>query len=141
MTGTYTDALAKIIESKREDKPLPDTPEAEQPGKVFDLVAALTESVQQAKASRGEDAHADVDEMPKKKTAKKRRARRHRPRLGSCVDWRRCDVPLVLCCPTRRTTASVAPEQQCPGSGREPVTVSTIALLVLRTSCGYRGGG
>ncbi|MFF7764297.1 non-homologous end joining protein Ku [Streptomyces griseorubiginosus] len=67
-TDTYTDALAKIIEAKREEKPLPDAPEPEQPGKVLDLMAALNESVQQAKASRGEDA--DVHEMPKK-TAKK----------------------------------------------------------------------
>ncbi|MFF7074481.1 non-homologous end joining protein Ku [Streptomyces pseudovenezuelae] len=71
---TYTDALAKIIESKREDKPLPEAPEPEQPGKVLDLMAALTESVQQAKASRGEDA--DVHEMPKKKTAKKQPAKK-----------------------------------------------------------------
>ncbi|WP_330323532.1 non-homologous end joining protein Ku [Streptomyces pseudovenezuelae] len=70
----YTDALAKIIESKREDKPLPEAPEPEQPGKVLDLMAALTESVQQAKASRGEDA--DVHEMPKKKTAKKTPAKK-----------------------------------------------------------------
>jgi DNA end-binding protein Ku len=70
---SYTDALAKIIESKREDKPLPDAPEPEQPGKVLDLMAALTESVQQAKASRGEDA--DVHEMPKK-TAKKQPAKK-----------------------------------------------------------------
>ncbi|MFF7953957.1 non-homologous end joining protein Ku [Streptomyces griseorubiginosus] len=80
----YTDALARIIESKREDKPLPEAPEPEQPGKVLDLMAALTESVQQAKASRGEDA--DVHEMPKKtakkqpakKTTKKTAARRSR---------------------------------------------------------------
>jgi DNA end-binding protein Ku len=75
-TDTYTDALAKIIESKREDKPLPETPEPEQPGKVLDLMAALTESVQQAKASRGEDADADVHEMPKKRTAKKQPAKK-----------------------------------------------------------------
>ena len=37
-------------------------------------MAALNESVQQAKASRGEDA--DVHEMPKKKTAKKQPAKR-----------------------------------------------------------------
>ncbi|WP_329600145.1 Ku protein [Streptomyces pseudovenezuelae] len=73
-TDTYTDALAKIIESKREDKPLPDAPEPEQPGKVLDLMAALNESVQQAKASRGEDA--DVHEMPKKKTATKQPAKK-----------------------------------------------------------------
>ncbi|MET9463063.1 Ku protein [Streptomyces canus] len=73
-TDTYTDALAKIIESKREDKPLPEAPVPEQPGKVLDLMAALNESVQQAKASRGEDA--DVHEMPKKKTAKKQPAKK-----------------------------------------------------------------
>ncbi|MFI0545240.1 Ku protein [Streptomyces sp. WSLK1-3] len=71
---TYTDALAKIIESKRGDKPLPDVPEPEQPGKVLDLMAALNESVQQAKASRGEDA--DVHEMPKRRTAKKQPAKK-----------------------------------------------------------------
>ncbi|MET7736527.1 hypothetical protein ABZT02_34990 [Streptomyces sp. NPDC005402] len=37
-------------------------------------MAALTESVQQAKASRGEDA--DANEMPKKKTAKKQPAKK-----------------------------------------------------------------
>ena len=66
----YTDAMAKIIEAKREDKPLPEAPELEQPGKVLDLMAALNESVQQAKASRGEDA--GVHELPTKKTAAKK---------------------------------------------------------------------
>jgi DNA end-binding protein Ku len=37
-------------------------------------MAALNESVQQAKASRGEDA--DVHEMPKKKTTKKQPAKK-----------------------------------------------------------------
>jgi DNA end-binding protein Ku len=73
-TDAYTDALAKIIEAKREEKPLPDVPEPEQPGKVLDLMAALTESVQQARASRGEDA--DVHEMPAKKTAKNQSAKK-----------------------------------------------------------------
>jgi DNA end-binding protein Ku len=70
----FTDALAKIIEAKREEKPLPEAPEPAQPGKVLDLMAALNESVQQAKASRGEDA--DVHEMPKKKTTKKQPAKK-----------------------------------------------------------------
>ncbi|MEV7891229.1 non-homologous end joining protein Ku [Streptomyces sp. NPDC002817] len=73
-TDSYTDALAKIIEAKREEKPLPDVPEPEQPGKVLDLMAALTESVQQARASRGEDA--DVHDMPARKTAKKQPAKK-----------------------------------------------------------------
>ena len=37
-------------------------------------MAALNESVQQAKASRGEDA--DVHQLPKKKTAKKQPAKK-----------------------------------------------------------------
>ncbi|MGI5414019.1 Ku protein [Streptomyces chartreusis] len=71
---TYTDALAKVIEAKREDKPLPQVSEPEAPGQVLDLMAALQESVAKAKASRGEDA--DVHEMPKKKTAKKQPAKK-----------------------------------------------------------------
>jgi DNA end-binding protein Ku len=67
---TYTDALAKVIEAKRERQPLPDVPEPEPPGTVLDLLAALQESVSQAKASRGEDA--DVHEMPKQKKAAKK---------------------------------------------------------------------
>lgn len=66
----YTDALAKVIEAKREHQPLPEAPEsAAGPGTVLDLMAALQESVQQAKASRGE--HAEVHDLPKKATAKK----------------------------------------------------------------------
>jgi DNA end-binding protein Ku len=70
---TYTDAIAKIIEAKRDDRELPDVPEPEKPAQVLDLMAALTESVEKAKASRGEDA--DVHEMPKK-TAKKQPAKK-----------------------------------------------------------------
>ncbi|MFF3505372.1 Ku protein [Streptomyces sp. NPDC003247] len=64
---TYTEAIGKIIEAKREDRRLPEVPEAEKPAQVLDLMAALDESVQRAKAARGEDA--DVHEMPKAKTA------------------------------------------------------------------------
>ncbi|MFE7167202.1 Ku protein [Streptomyces sp. NPDC057616] len=72
----YTDALAQIIEAKREDKPLPEAPKEETGGKVLDLMAALQESVSKAKASRGENA--DVHEMPKpkKKAAKKAPAKK-----------------------------------------------------------------
>lgn len=71
---TYTDALAKVIEAKREDKPLPAVSEPEAPGQVLDLMAALQESVAKARASRGEDA--DVHEMPKKKAARKQPAKK-----------------------------------------------------------------
>ncbi|WP_331739699.1 Ku protein (plasmid) [Streptomyces sp. NBC_00015] len=71
---TYTAAMEKIIEAKREEKPLPEMPEPEKPGRVLDLMAALEESVSKAKASRGENA--DVHELPKpkKKTAAKKTA-------------------------------------------------------------------
>ncbi|WP_331733184.1 Ku protein (plasmid) [Streptomyces sp. NBC_00080] len=69
---TYTEAMEKIIEAKREEKPLPEAPEPEQPGRVLDLMAALEESVSKAKASRGENA--DIHELPKKKTAAKKTA-------------------------------------------------------------------
>ncbi|MEV7002203.1 Ku protein [Streptomyces sp. NPDC093982] len=74
---SYTDALAQIIEAKREDKPLPEAPEpADTDGKVFDLMAALNESVAKAKASRGEGT-ADVHELRKKAaTAKKTPAKK-----------------------------------------------------------------
>ncbi|WP_406224193.1 hypothetical protein [Streptomyces canus] len=61
------------MKGKREERPLPEAPEPEQPGRVLDLMAALNESVPQAKASRGEDA--DVHELPKK-TAKKQPAKK-----------------------------------------------------------------
>jgi hypothetical protein len=65
----YTDALAKTIEAKREDRELPEAPTPEQPAQVLDRMAALNESVEKAKASRGKDA--DVHELPKKSAAKK----------------------------------------------------------------------
>lgn len=72
---TYTEAVSKVIEAKREDKPLPEMPEPEsKPGELVDLMAALTESVRKARASRGEDA--DVHEMPKKKAAAKKAAKK-----------------------------------------------------------------
>ncbi|MEU5771229.1 Ku protein [Streptomyces asoensis] len=76
-TDTCTEAVAKIIESKRQDQPLPHAPEPERPGKVPDLMAALTESAQKAKTSRGEDA--DIHELPKKKTQAKKTTGHGRP--------------------------------------------------------------
>jgi DNA end-binding protein Ku len=65
----YTEAIAQIIEAKREEKPLPETPEPEEPAQVLDLMAALNASVQQAKASRGGGGPAEVHELPKPKKA------------------------------------------------------------------------
>ncbi|MEU0678022.1 Ku protein [Streptomyces sp. NPDC006172] len=68
---TYTEGMAKIIEAKRAEKPLPEAPKAGESGQVLDLMAALTESV--SKAARGDEA--DVHEMPKpKKTAAEKQA-------------------------------------------------------------------
>jgi DNA end-binding protein Ku len=64
----YTEALGQIIEAKREEKPLPTAPEPERSPQVLDLMAALNESVQKAKAARGEDTGpAEVHELPKSK--------------------------------------------------------------------------
>jgi DNA end-binding protein Ku len=68
---TYTEALQKIIEAKREDQELPEPPApAEDRGGLVDLMAALNASVKKARESRGEDA--DVHEMKPKKTAAKK---------------------------------------------------------------------
>jgi DNA end-binding protein Ku len=78
---TYTEALGQIIEAKREHREPPKREEPEaKPGQIVDLMAALTESVRRARASRGEDA--DVHQLPKKKAAKKT-ARKSEPRKKS----------------------------------------------------------
>ncbi|MFE3634256.1 Ku protein [Streptomyces sp. NPDC059168] len=73
----YTEAMARIIEAKREEKPLPEAPEPAAPAQVLDLMAALSESVRKAKASRGEDVGtAEVRRLPKpEKTTAARRGR------------------------------------------------------------------
>ncbi|WP_282790958.1 Ku protein [Streptomyces sp. CC224B] len=70
-TDRYTEALQDVIHAKTEGKRVPQ-PEAAEPsaGRVVDLMAALQESVQKARESRGEPA--EVHELkPKKKAAKK----------------------------------------------------------------------
>ncbi|MEU8976472.1 Ku protein [Streptomyces monashensis] len=89
----YTEALGRIIEAKRGEKPLPTAPEPERPVQVLDLMAALNASVQQARASRGEEAGpVEVHELPKperkaatrkqpaKKTTAKKKTGGRRPR-------------------------------------------------------------
>ncbi|MYR61276.1 Ku protein [Streptomyces sp. SID625] len=74
---TYTEALEKIIEAKRERREPAEAPEPEtEPSQVLDLMAALNESVARARHSRGEgEGEADVHEIhPPKKTAKKQSA-------------------------------------------------------------------
>lgn len=75
---TYTEAVAELIEAKREHREPPAAPEpAAESGQLVDLMAALQQSVSKAKESRGEDTgHADVHEMPKKRVAKKAPAKK-----------------------------------------------------------------
>ncbi|GGY50899.1 hypothetical protein GCM10010384_66090 [Streptomyces djakartensis] len=82
----YTEALEQIIEAKREDREPPKLQEPEsKPGQIVDLMSALNESVQQARASRGENA--DVHEMPKKaakkQPAKKTAAKKTTPKAAT----------------------------------------------------------
>ena len=73
----YTEAIAQIIEAKREDKPLPEAPAPEEPGQVLDLMAALQESVNKSKAARGENAGSgEVHALPKKKATAKKTAKK-----------------------------------------------------------------
>ncbi|MFE8922374.1 non-homologous end joining protein Ku [Streptomyces rochei] len=59
---TYTEAVAELIEAKREHRRPETVPEPEErPGQVLDLMAALQQSVSKAKESRGEDDHAEGD--------------------------------------------------------------------------------
>ncbi|MFF1400710.1 Ku protein [Streptomyces sp. NPDC058287] len=75
-TDRYTEAISDLITAKEKGKEPAHTAEEEaQAGAVVDLMAALQESVQEAKASRGERGeHATVHELPKKKSAAKKPA-------------------------------------------------------------------
>lgn len=71
-TDEYTEAVAALIEAKREGVEPPHPAREEQPAQVVDLMDALRNSVEKARTSRGEDA--TVHKMPErqKKTAAKR---------------------------------------------------------------------
>ncbi|WP_318218962.1 Ku protein [Streptomyces sp. SCL15-6] len=74
---TYTEAVAKLIEAKREHRePAPVAEPAEESGQLVDLMAALNESVAKAKEARSDGGDADVHEMPTKRTAKKAPAKK-----------------------------------------------------------------
>ncbi|MFD6113874.1 Ku protein [Streptomyces yangpuensis] len=81
LADRYRDALAEVIEAKaehREPQPVGEIPEPS--GRVVDLMAALEQSVQKARESRGgaDGEGATVHEMPvpKKPTAKKTAAKK-----------------------------------------------------------------
>ncbi|RVU14810.1 Ku protein [Streptomyces antnestii] len=69
----YTEAIADLITAKQKGTPTPQAAEPKAPaGEVVDLMAALHESVQKAKASRGESTEdATVHPMTKKAVTKK----------------------------------------------------------------------
>ncbi|MEV7326120.1 hypothetical protein [Streptomyces sp. NPDC093970] len=69
-----TEPPERGIEAKREDHALPEAPEPKKPaGKVFDLMAAVQESVDKAKSLRGENTGTDagVRGMPARKATAK----------------------------------------------------------------------
>lgn len=70
----YTEAIADLITAKQKGQtPAHAAEEEAATGEVVDLMAALHESVQKAKASRGESTGAaTVHDLPKKKTAPKK---------------------------------------------------------------------
>lgn len=84
----YRDAVEKLLEAKAEGKEPPKAGTETKPGRVVDLMAALEQSVQNAKESRGETdgsggtgagtggKDATVHEMPKTRTAKKSAAKK-----------------------------------------------------------------
>ena len=82
----YKDALDEVIAAKVAGKkpPAPPTQDRERSGQVVDLMAALEESVQQARKSRGEsNGDATVHDMPRKKAARKAPAKKTAARKTS----------------------------------------------------------
>lgn len=77
LTDLYRDALVEVIEAKAEHRE-PQAVGGEQAapaGEVVDLMAALEQSVQEAREARGETGKpGTVHAMPKKKTAAKKKA-------------------------------------------------------------------
>ncbi|WP_225080657.1 Ku protein [Streptomyces sp. CoT10] len=86
-TDHYTQALREVVEAKQEHRRPPQAPHpAARPGQLVDLMATLQQSVDKARAARGEDL-AHVPDLPRaatkttaRKTAKKSPARRASPR-------------------------------------------------------------
>ncbi|MFB6961685.1 Ku protein [Streptomyces sp. NPDC056309] len=83
----YTEALHAVIEAKQEDRQLPQAPEpTARPGRLVDLMAALQQSVDKARAARGETGDAVPQETPAaqaKKAAARKTARKTPARAAS----------------------------------------------------------
>ena len=70
-TDGYTEALHAVIEAKQEDRQPPEAPApAALPGQLVDLMAALQESVSNARAARGETDVPETADRPAKKTSR-----------------------------------------------------------------------
>jgi DNA end-binding protein Ku len=109
---TYTDALAKIIEAKREDRELPEAPEPEKPAQVLDLMAALTESVEKAAARK----------TAKKQSAKKTAAKKATGRRPRSAYYYSLDSHIATSQePGARSTGKALRGRVC-GSGGRPVS-------------------
>ncbi|MFJ2736061.1 Ku protein [Streptomyces sp. NPDC087317] len=86
-TDHYTRALREVVEAKQEHRRLPQAPHpAARPGQLVDLMAALQQSVDKARAARGDNS-ADVPDLPAastkttaRKAAKKSPARKASPK-------------------------------------------------------------
>ncbi|WP_416968489.1 Ku protein [Streptomyces sp. 4F14] len=65
----YREALEELIAVKSSGEPPSETPAPPSSAKVLDLMAALEKSVNAAKASRGEEAEAQVKRLPPRKKA------------------------------------------------------------------------
>lgn len=109
---TYTDAVADLIEAKREHRAPPAAPEEEErPGQVLDLMAALRESVSQAKESRGEDGHAEVHELP---GPKKKPAAGKAPARKTAAKKTASKATTAKATTAKATTAKKAPARKPP---------------------------
>ncbi|MFK0182101.1 Ku protein [Streptomyces xanthochromogenes] len=77
-TDHYREAVEEMLTAKAEHRrPKPVEGEAPQEdGKVVDLMAALTASMESARAARGETGDATVHDLPKKRAAKKAPAKK-----------------------------------------------------------------
>ncbi|MFJ8794102.1 hypothetical protein [Streptomyces sp. NPDC102462] len=77
LTNHYTDALRAVIETKQEGHH-PETPAPARPGHLVNLMTALEESVDKARAARGEDGagiHQEPDPAAKATALKAPKAR------------------------------------------------------------------
>ncbi|MFI0241088.1 Ku protein [Streptomyces sp. NPDC016845] len=108
-TDRYTAALEEVIHAKADGRQ-PPAAEPEEPasGRVLDLMAALEQSVRQARSSRdsGDDTHATVHEMPKKKASAKKTAKKAAPAKKTTTAKKTAKQPAKKAAPAKRARRS-----------------------------------